>query len=521
MAKNIVICSDGTGNTAMKGRGTNVFKLFEAVNLHDKNIKQVAIYDDGVGTQSFSPWKLLCGAFGIGLKSNVVQLYVELAHIYNPGDRLYLYGFSRGAFTVRTLAGLIYHCGILDHACNGESELQSHAKEAYRAYRCSYKALLEKLFCSIINLTPWSTKCCNHEHTKKITDEYALEHPSFKSHDFTDKKTIPEIEVIGVWDTVSAMGFPILWMSELINTIFYRFHFPTTHLNNNVNHAYHALSIDENRQTFHPLMWTETEDERPHIEQVWFSGVHSNVGGGYPRHGMSLVSLEWMMRKSEKVGLQLNKESLNFIEHDKAVYSSHRNIADKLYDSRSGIKEIYRYKPRDIRKLCVKPKIHVSTFYRIAQHTEGYAPGNIPSNLEIIYNEGQTPKGDAIRDIVKEAMCETDTLLTKVDRFIFLRRFSHFVLFAILFGVLALWLWVAYSQGVFWNNILSLFSINGLLSFLIYTVTDYWWLLVIAAVFYWLERWSRSKMENYYSNFWHKILKKLRGQFKITNEKIT
>jgi uncharacterized protein (DUF2235 family) len=108
VAKNIIICSDGTGNSAIKDRGTNVFKLFEAVDLNGHRTNpnldaQVAMYDDGVGTESFLPLKLLGGAFGFGLARNVRKLYTELVRIYDAGDRIYLFGFSRGAFTARTL----------------------------------------------------------------------------------------------------------------------------------------------------------------------------------------------------------------------------------------------------------------------------------------------------------------------------------------------------------------------------------------------------------------------------------
>ena len=117
--KNIVLCSDGTGNTANKGRGTNVWKIFEAVDLNghksDRSLRrQVAFYGDGVGTERFKLLKLISGAFGFGLRRNVKQLYTELCRAYAPGDEIYLFGFSRGAFTVRTLAGLIEQCGIIE-----------------------------------------------------------------------------------------------------------------------------------------------------------------------------------------------------------------------------------------------------------------------------------------------------------------------------------------------------------------------------------------------------------------------
>src|SRR5512138_2215327 len=137
--KNIVICSDGTGNTAIKGRGTNVFKIFEAVDIYGHWTNpalrpQVAIYDDGVGTESFKPLRLLSGAFGWGLGRNIRQLYTELVRVYEPGDSIYLFGFSRGAFTVRSLAGFIGICGILDRAKLGDGDVRVRVEEAYRAY---------------------------------------------------------------------------------------------------------------------------------------------------------------------------------------------------------------------------------------------------------------------------------------------------------------------------------------------------------------------------------------------------
>src|SRR4051812_17949846 len=101
MSKNIVVCSDGTGNTTIKGRGTNVFKLFEAVDVNGHRwdphlVPQLAFYDDGVGTENFKPLKILGGAAGVGLSRNVRELYKEVARVYDPGDQIYMFGFSRG-----------------------------------------------------------------------------------------------------------------------------------------------------------------------------------------------------------------------------------------------------------------------------------------------------------------------------------------------------------------------------------------------------------------------------------------
>jgi len=154
MSKNIVICSDGTGNSDIKGRGTNVFKLFEAIDLNGHRtestlVPQVALYDDGVGTENFKLLKIFTGATGFGLSRNVRQLYKELARIYDPGDRIFLFGFSRGAFTVRTLAGFIVKCGILDVTkLSTVSELEARVRKAYKVYRQCYRTEVAKLFLS-------------------------------------------------------------------------------------------------------------------------------------------------------------------------------------------------------------------------------------------------------------------------------------------------------------------------------------------------------------------------------------
>ena len=152
MPKNIVICSDGTGNSAIKGRGTNVFKAFESIDLNGHRtqpelIPQVALYDDGVGTEDFKPLKIFAGATGYGLSRNVKQLYKELVRIYDPGDRIFLFGFSRGAFTVRTLIGLIAACGILNvDTLHRARDLESAVNKTYKVYRKSYRTALAKLF---------------------------------------------------------------------------------------------------------------------------------------------------------------------------------------------------------------------------------------------------------------------------------------------------------------------------------------------------------------------------------------
>ena len=516
MSKNIVICSDGTGNTAMKGRGTNVFKLYEAVDIHLEETRQVTLYDDGVGTQTFNPLKLLSGAIGLGLSKNVIQLYTELAHLYNPGDRIYLFGFSRGAFTVRTLAGLIYQCGVLDHDCGSEAKLKRRATAAYRAFRCRKLAIFERLLCALFGFI-FRGKCCKSDNLTTVRENYALENKDFKSHPDSEMKIIPPIEMIGVWDTVSAMGFPVKEISDFINLMIYRFKFENQDLADNVARACHALSIDDERKTFHPLLWNENEGTQSIIEQVWFSGVHANVGGGYPKQGMSLVTLDWMLHKAGEMGLIFNT-------HDEQNFTEHRNINDKLYNSRSGIKAIYRYTPRNIGTICaqhgVSPRIHLSVLQRVAQSTEGYAPGNVPNALEVVDHRENTTACEAAQKLLRDSLDITSSLLSKTSMEIVLRISTHALLLAIFIFLFAMYLTTTSATDGLWSSIVHMFTINGLIDLFVYTVKNYWWLIIIAIVLYKVGSLAEKKMKEKFSEFYHRILKPLRKIFSLTNENV-
>lgn len=375
--KNIVICSDGTGNTAIVGRGTNVFKLYEAVDLNghrmDRSLNpQVAIYDDGVGTQSWKLVKLASGALGLGLSRNVRDLYKALVRIYDDGDQIFLFGFSRGAFTVRTLAGMITRCGILPwEGTKSNEQMNQQVAKAYEVYRKSY--------------CPWLWRVVRGKSEEQIQAAAKAATEAFRKE---RKCYAAPIRFVGVWDTVDSVGGPF-HMSDIINGLVYRYKFPDYRLSPNVQCAAHAVSIDDARAAFEPRLW----EEREGIEQVWFSGVHSNVGGGYPKHGMSLVTLDWMLQQAEACGLRV-------IPSDRTWCSEHANVDDKLYDSRSGTGVFYRWKPRDMTTLAahyksgVISKVHVSVLERIAHGTEGYAPGTLAPNVHVVY----TKTGDADHD---------------------------------------------------------------------------------------------------------------------------
>jgi len=412
MAKNIVVCSDGTGNTAIKGRGTNVFKLYEAVDLNGHRVDpklrpQVAFYDDGVGTEDFKPIKIIAGMSGYGLSRNVKQLYKELVRIYDPGDQVYLFGFSRGAFTVRTLAGLIATCGILDASKTPTTrDLHRAVARAYRVYRYRYRTSLSRALFG-------------------PPDAQRLE--AFKKACCLDSEA--RIRFIGVWDTVDAVGLPF-HLSDVLNTVIYRYKFPDYRLSPLVDRACHALAIDDGRHSFHPLLWDETQETNGRITQVWFAGAHSNVGGGYPKQGLSLVSLDWMMTEAERAGLRFNAE-------EREAYSQHANADDKLYDPRAGLGIFYRWKPRDAHAVCrvngVAPKVHVTLLERIAHGTEDYAPGNLPAGASLVVTSSSRPGADAFRNARTTALQEvvqqhyTKPLLVGVRRAVFVGRLSYYL----------------------------------------------------------------------------------------------
>ncbi len=426
MPKNIIICSDGTGNSAIKDRGTNVFKIFEAIDLNGHRVDptldpQVAFYDDGVGTESFLPLKLLGGAFGFGLAKNVRDLYMDLVRVYDPGDadtpadRIYLFGFSRGAFTVRTLAGLIAKCGVLDRSKLPTTDaLRSAVRKAYGTYRRSYRTLLGSVLNQILV-------------TLRLRGPDADAMAGFKQAHGVPGDV--RIRFIGVWDTVDAVGGPF-HTSDVINAVIHRFKFPDQILSDKVDQAAHALSIDEARAAFGPVLW----EAKPNIEQVWFAGVHSNVGGGYPKQGMSLVTLDWMMQKAQQNGLRI-------LADDRKNYWEHGNVDDKLYDSRAGVGVFYRWKPRNMQKLWADqkagtlPPIHLSVLERIAHGTDGYSPGTLAPAVSVTFtstddlkqNEALMVRAEAAKSALDQAFARSGSDLQKARGTVFIGRIAYYI----------------------------------------------------------------------------------------------
>jgi len=274
--KRIVVCCDGTWNRpGNKDRGqrveTNVEKIYKAVESESSGIPQIKFYGPGVGTGFAITDQLLGGGTGMGIDRNIQDAYKFLMWSYEPGDELYLYGFSRGAYTVRSLAGLIRNCGIM------KPNYMHLIPDAYQLYR----------------------------------DRTELTHPdsdpmkAYKRSYSIEPET--KIKLMGVWDTVGALGIPLPWFAWWNRK--YLFH--DVKLGSHVKYAYHALALDERRRIFMPALWevnkNALQDEGQICEQVWFPGVHGNVGGGYLDCGLSNIALKWMMDKSAEAGLEFNE----------------------------------------------------------------------------------------------------------------------------------------------------------------------------------------------------------------------
>lgn len=269
MGKNIIILSDGTGQIGGKNNNTNIYKLFNMAE--DRTDRQVVFYDPGLGTN----WRRITGnIFGNGFSKNILDCYRFLFKNYQAGDKVYLFGFSRGAATVRSLTGFIHLFGILPQS--REDLIQA----AYKIYMIT-------------------------DRDKRIK---AAEAFIGKNHTMWCK-----IEFIGVFDTVAALGFPFKGFSFIFDKLFpHKFH--SFDLSDSVLYARHALSIDEERKTFLPVLWNKLSEEQPkeRLKQVWFCGVHTDVGGGYELEELSNISLNWMLNEAIEKGLIIYKDSLAY-----------------------------------------------------------------------------------------------------------------------------------------------------------------------------------------------------------------
>lgn len=273
--KRIVICCDGTWNRPGKDRQTNVQKLYQAVlNFAADGTRQVPWYDPGVGTEGSLLDRLRGGAFGDGLGNNVQDAYAEIVSNYQPGDHLYLFGFSRGAYTARSTLGMVRKCGVL------RPELIGRVREAWAFYK------------NALHPSSDDAKTFRRNHSVRVAEPGQ------------DDDFIPRAKLIGVWDTVGSLGIPVGRYQKK-----YQFH--NVALTSWVENAFHALAIDERRKDYAPTLWEQNPDAegKQRMEQRWFAGVHSNVGGGAGDErddDQSDHCLRWLIERSREFGLEFD-----------------------------------------------------------------------------------------------------------------------------------------------------------------------------------------------------------------------
>jgi uncharacterized protein (DUF2235 family) len=340
--RRLIICCDGTWNSPGQGRETNVVDLVRSIKpVADDGITQLVHYHLGVGTGNVID-RVFGGGAGVGLSNSVKSCYGFLADNYRAGDEILLFGFSRGAYVVRSVAGMIGCVGLLKK------------RDMHRFYEA------------------W--------------DYYALSRSKrgdgIPNAIAPDRHENVQIACLGVWDTVGALGIP----GTRLCAQTYAFH--ETQLGEHVRHAFQALAIDERRGNFQPAIWVRehpADDDDRVLEQVWFPGVHTNVGGGYDEHGLSDASLLWMLSRIRQYRL-LDFEDTAVVD---AVwrYKAERYAEGKLQDSRTLFwKAIACPVPRPICITDASESVHVSALDRrpLAPAGDPYAADRRQAWLEAL-----------------------------------------------------------------------------------------------------------------------------------------
>ncbi|HEX5356182.1 MAG TPA: DUF2235 domain-containing protein [Aquabacterium sp.] len=379
MSKNIIFCADGTWNSPGQDDNTdgtpdctNVYKTFLALSgglstrsLLDageqekvldgvKGVQQVAKYIHGVGDSRNPIRKVFGGATGAGTIARIVRGYTFISRNYEPGDQIYIIGFSRGAYTARALAGLICSQGLLKNInyadADGREKAYKRASQVWYRHAESRKTgnPLARLISVVADLPGFVTR-----------DDIGPD----------DLQAVPAIAAVGVWDTVGALGIPEIFGDGDKHDAF---QFCDLKLNPKIQKGFHAVSLDERRAPFIPTLWTE---DTPRVEQVLFPGAHADVGGGYPESGLSDIALGWMLDKLKGCGVLLDKPPL---QADPGA-TAHEPWKSVVY--------INKREPRPFDGMHIKLKEDPAIAQRCAlpavkpdpeKPAEKYAPGNRP-----------------------------------------------------------------------------------------------------------------------------------------------
>jgi uncharacterized protein (DUF2235 family) len=359
MPKNIVVCCDGTGNEFAESK-SNVVKLYKMLMVDDS---QVTYYHPGVGTMGARSaltgitrwWTRVIGlAFGYGISDNIADAYQFLMRTFRPGDVVYMFGFSRGAYTVRALCGMLHTIGLLREDNEG--------------------------------LIPYSIRMI-----KKKDMDFGVA-ADFKKTFCRECKPY----FVGVWDTVSSVG----WVYNVA-------HFPGTRAMHNpdFNIIRHAVSIDERRAFFRQNLFGTPHDNQQDIKEVWFAGVHSDVGGSYPESEgqLSTIALQWMICEAETAGVRIDPDRKADILGGKKPYVPPDPLSKNQHESLHGPWWIAEFWPKIVSKetspgvwkkslrmnlarrrwIAADSVVHPSVEGRLADKSLGYSPTNLPAQHRV------------------------------------------------------------------------------------------------------------------------------------------
>ncbi len=308
MKKRLVFCFDGTWNRLSADNPTNVVLLAQMVQpIDSRGIAQTVYYDEGIGTSSWYIKRLWQGAFGKGMLGILRDAYRFLIFNYSPGDEIFIFGFSRGAFTARSFAGFIRHAGILDVASATQIdkaiELYRNAPAGQTGQELPEALEFRKVHCKGVCVSE-----DDHAYRQQVDEKFDPATP------------LLDIRYLGVWDTVRALGVPdFIPFSGYFNR---KYGYHNAILTSKIRSARHAVALDERRLTFPPMLFgrakveelnakADKEREEPVTEwtlpyqEQWFPGVHGAIGGGGALRGLSDAALHWVLSGARRAGLQL------------------------------------------------------------------------------------------------------------------------------------------------------------------------------------------------------------------------
>lgn len=428
--RKIVIFADGTGN-AFSRQESNVWRLYKALDLSKSD--QIALYLPGVGTSGFKPWATVDAATGLGVPSNVRKAYQFLCRNWQQGDEIYFFGFSRGAFTVRTLIGMMHYEGLV---CSDDdagvpvalAELDEIVMAAWRSYRAkTAKYDIKSMSPAIplvrgvrdLALSLWR-RVRGREPYSTLPDEH--------------ERRFPSIAFVGLFDTVEAYGVPVEEFRKAIDWGFWPISFRNRQMSQQVQKACHALSLDDERTTFDPLRIDPSPKDLQapgRIEEVWFAGVHSDVGGGYPEDGLAHIPLTWMIERLDDV----TSSALRFRGGARAEFQSRACAFEPIHDSRAGGSVFYRYGPRNLSNLPAAsvPIVHPSVIDKMMLGANLYVPLSLGVDARVA-----TPSGSPVSIVTALASngVSVDAQgLSTLRNLVWRRRINYF---ATLFAAIAI-----------------------------------------------------------------------------------